>query len=229
MPRKAEMAEETPKKVSYITKLQEENKELNGKNASLEERLSKLEAMISGQGTPVQNAIKEAVAPDMDDRNEIVEACWGRGVISPDNHGAVFKRQLPKREALAAIVAHYKGRKRTERMVPKEDAWARKVNDATCYIKFTKDDVTGDEISSYKDVPLWLAAERIVNHTNTRVTLITKVEFDIWNNARMKKEREWQKSLTIGEIQKAITTLSRQADLVENIHNEPTIKEVPNV
>lgn len=209
-----------PKGISPYTRLRDEKEVVENKNKELEERLNKLEALLTGVGSKTEAVIAQNVAPEEDDRNELVEACYGKGSVSPENTNFVYKRQLPKREALAAIVAHYKSRKRDERMIPKEDFMAKKVNTAACYIRFTKEDITGEELSSYKDVPLWLAAERIVNHANTRVTLITKKEFDAWDMARMGKEKEWQKSMTAAELQKAIGVIARQADLLTGIQQQ---------
>jgi hypothetical protein len=147
------MSEETPAvKPNYINKLQAENEELKKKLAEIEAKPA--EVLPVDDGTP-------------DDRNDIVEVTYGVGQMNQDNPQCFWKKEMTKSDALNTLYSYYIRRKANQRMIPREGLdgdMVVDINTVTCYLKFTKTDVTGKILTSYKDMPLWLAAERKVNH-----------------------------------------------------------------
>lgn len=118
----------------------------------------------------------------VDDRLEEIEVVFGP---KPNQY---MSEILPKKQALEKLVNYYQNS--GGKMVPKNRAnlndginTGQRVNQDTVYMKFTKwDSQTGKEVSTAKDVPLWIAADRIVNSSELggwrRAEMITKSEYE---------------------------------------------------
>ena len=188
----AKVAAEVGKPTNFIQKLQAENEELK-------------KQLKDKEGRKFQ--------PEIDDREEEVEVTFGRGSLQQSNVNCFYKVKMKKSEALDKLVAYYLNNR--VKSIPKEDFAALPINRATCYLKMIKRILIGPEVGKkvtiYKAVPLWIAAERIVNHPNYQVELISKEEYNEWNDKFNEKERELDRPINVGKIKKAVETLANLA------------------
>lgn len=188
-----QVAEPKTEKKGYINKLQDENETLKAQLAALQ-----------SQKAP------EPQVKLPDDRDEIVEVTYGIGSLSPANPNCVYKKLMPKRDAFQALVEF--DRHNEIKVLPREDFTAEPINRATCYIKFEKRDITGKILRAYKDVPLWIAAERIVNHPNYKIELVPKEEWLEYNKILAAEEKENNAIINKDRIAKALDTLGQYAN-----------------
>lgn len=119
---------------------------------------------------------------EVDDRQEEIEVVFGP---KPNQY---MSKVMPKKEALEHLVNYYQNS--GGKSVPKNRAnlgdginLGQKVNQDVVYMKFTKwDPHSGKEITTVKDVPIWIAADRIVNSSELggwrRAEMISKVEYE---------------------------------------------------
>lgn len=129
---------------------------------------------------PKVEMIPHEIEEVYDDRLEEVEIVYGPKPIQ------YISEILPKKQALEKLVAYYQNS--GGKVVPKNRAnlgdglnLGQKVNQDTVYMKFTKWDVkNGKELVVVKDVPIWIAADRIVNSG----------ELGGWRKAEMISEAE---------------------------------------
>ncbi len=193
----ATVYEEKPKKESYITRLQRENEEMR----------FKLEHAEEAKEFPTVTVVEQT-----DDTKDAVDVTYGTGQLSPMNSNCVYRKIMPKDQALTELVMFYRNNR--VKSIPREDFNAMPINQATCYIKLIKEHRIGPQVGTsttfYKDVPLWIAAERIVNHPNYQITLVPKSEWKVYNDKLGEQENEIAKSINKTKIAKAVDTLASQ-------------------
>lgn len=206
---------EEKKPTNYIQRLKEENEGMKKELEELKALKKELEEMNKPKGEvkvlPSVEAepIKEESA---DDREEIVEVTYGQGALKPGNPQCVYKQKMPKQQAWDTLITFFMNNR--VKAVPKEDYSALPVNKAVCYLKLIKRILigpnVGEKITFYKEVPLWLAAERVINHPNYQIELVTKQEYDVYNQKLIEDEKAFSKPANVLKVKKAIEVLASQ-------------------
>lgn len=117
-----------------------------------------------------------------DDREELVEITYG------DKASDYKVETMPKRQAVDRLYTYYS---RTRmKMVPKADKDGKATNNATCYVRLKRVDWgTGDMLTVYKDLPLWIVVDRMMNH-GYQIELITKSEYEAYSKEKQRPEDE---------------------------------------
>lgn len=133
----------------------------------------------------VKKAKVEMVAhetPERDDRLDLVTITYGQKAED------YKQEELPKQQAVDRLYTYYSRTKM--KMVPKNDMNGKAVNDATIYVKLKRVDWgTGELLTVYKDLPLWIVVDRMMNH-GYQIELVTKKEHDEYMKAKQKPEDE---------------------------------------
>lgn len=144
-------------KVSYITRLQQEKAELEKKVSELEQKTPELDPLDSS-----------------DDRNDMIVITYGLTARE-------YKQErMMKRDAVDLLFDYYVNRIPTERYVPKMDINGTSVNTAPCYVKITRRDGATRAVETYyKDMPLWILVDRMINHPS-------------YLNMELVRREEWQ-------------------------------------
>lgn len=165
MSRKNKMTE------NYIVKLKRENGEMKAK--------------LSSQAPIVPGA---PVAPVEDDyRSENITVVYGA------NKQNMRQETIPAQEAFDRAVEFYQGFElSTNRNIPREVGDEKgngvAVNQTTVYIKAKiKDKIQRKEVSLIREVPFWLAVDKVVQQ-GQQVELISKKEWDSWMIEEEKKD-----------------------------------------
>jgi hypothetical protein len=128
----------------------------------------------------------------LDDRDEPVTVSVPLRESTPDGKRVYHKETLPKRAALEFLVEFYANRK--NKLVEKPDTYDKTRNNATCYCRIAKREVgTGRRSIAYNDVPLWLAATRILE--GKLVELISKAEYERIEAERNSQFEQWRKEI----------------------------------
>lgn len=168
---------------NYITRMKREAAEKDAKLAELEKKVASLVS------APQVEAPQEVVEAKIDDRDVIIPVWIERIGQTPTGQAVYQKHDLPKREALEALVEHYIGMK--NKAVPSPSDYI-KMNDAVVYARITKRDVsTGRKMTVIKDLPLWIAADRAIE--GKVVELVSKEEYDAFYAGRGNAEDAWKK------------------------------------
>lgn len=172
---------------NYIARLKRENEE---KDAKLAELTAQVAEIKESQVKVVEATLPEPLPAVIDDRDEIVTVSMGITGSTPQGQPVYGQYQFPKRQALEELVNFYINRR--NKMVPSPDRFDTARNNATCYVRLTKRELsTGRKMIATQDMPLWIAAERAIE--GKAIEMITKQEYEKYHNARDEKFQAWKK------------------------------------
>lgn len=178
-------------------------------NQELKQRLAELEA--KEVSVEPKKSEYDDLPPEQDGRQEMVTIYYG------PNAQNMREETMPLQKAFDTLVGFYSQfEKPTDRNVPKSiyrDAFGKEkqANQVTCLIKKVyRDARSGQEMTTYRDVPLWLAVDDAVQKGHD-VRLITKKEYsEFYESLRQadirnsKEYREKQRQALVEQMAKEI-------------------------
>lgn len=146
-----------------------------------------------------------------DDRKDIVEVTYGQGEITSENFQVRYKEKMTKEDAVDKLVVYYQNQKTP--VPPNEDKFGDKVNDAPCYVRVTKRNYkNGKKFTYYKDFPLWLLADRIIDRPRINFELVPRYEYLLYLAKDIRAERtanNRQRSVILDKALKEIEKLEQ--------------------
>ncbi len=181
------MDEKKPK--NYIQRLKAENEELR-------KQVEEAKAI---------KVVEQVVEKPSDDREEIIDVWIER--LGSDAQGRVIfqKHSMSKKAALEALVAHYSTKR--NKQIPDPVPHEPQRNAATCYCRIVKrDKATGQKQIAVQDMPIWIAAERMME--GKAVELISKQEYEDYYAKKGLEEDKWKKEYNEKKRQQAIEALA---------------------
>lgn len=146
-----------------------------------------------------------------DDRKDIVEVTYGQGEITPNNLQLRYKEKMTKEDAVDKLIVYYQSQKTP--VPPNEDAFGDRVNDAPCYVRVTKRNIrNGKKFTYYKDFPLWLLVDRIIDRPRISFELVPRYEYLLYLAKDIRAEQtanNRQRSVILDKALKEIEKLEQ--------------------
>lgn len=189
---------ETPVRENYITKLQRENAEMQEKLKNLDQTTRR-----EFESYPY---IKDYDPKDMsDDRNELVDVS-----IQNETKKTVTEK-MKKYDAVMYLFNFYVSKEPTAKFVPNIN-----VNQVPCYVAISRRMPDGVIENYYKDMPLWLLVDRMINHQleYIEIKMVRKTEWEEDARKAITTEEKWGRESRINTLVKGvekITTAIEQA------------------